>query len=229
MKSKNSLRVLVAEDNPAIHEEIKNMLADLGQQVVGNAYNGPEAVAQCVQVNPDVILIDLVMPDPETGREDRHAGIRATEAMMRHKPVAIVWLTAHESPDLIAQANELGVSAYLVKPARSGDLARVLMVAHARFADLQELRRLNAALEAEIEMRKRAEESLRQTNSELQTTLAEVRTLRGLLPICSFCKRIRDEKEHWHQVETYVRAHSEANFTHTYCPDCLKEHFPGLT
>ncbi len=58
---------------------------------------------------------------------------------------------------------------------------------------------------------------------------AEIDTLRGLLPICAHCKRIRDEQGEWHQIETYVSAHSDADFTHGVCPDCLEEHFQDYT
>lgn len=60
---------------------------------------------------------------------------------------------------------------------------------------------------------------------ELKTALAEVKTLRGLVPICMHCKKIRDDKGFWGQLETYISRHSEAQFSHGLCPDCLREHF----
>jgi PAS domain S-box-containing protein len=63
---------------------------------------------------------------------------------------------------------------------------------------------------------------------ELQTALDSVKTLRGLIPICSNCKKIRDDKGYWQQVETYVRDHSEATFTHGLCPECVKILFPEI-
>jgi PAS domain S-box-containing protein len=62
---------------------------------------------------------------------------------------------------------------------------------------------------------------------ELQKTLAEVRTLRGILPICASCKRIRDDKGYWNQLEAYIRDHSEAEFSHSLCPECIKKLYPG--
>lgn len=58
--------------------------------------------------------------------------------------------------------------------------------------------------------------------------LQRVKTLEGLLPICSFCKRIRDEREDWKQLETYITARSEAQFSHSICPDCMKQHYGDL-
>ena len=61
---------------------------------------------------------------------------------------------------------------------------------------------------------------------QLQQALAEVKTLRGIVPICSFCKKIRDDKGYWNQVEVYVKAHTHADFSHSFCPDCAKKHYP---
>lgn len=61
---------------------------------------------------------------------------------------------------------------------------------------------------------------------ELETTLAKVKLLEGILPVCSFCKKIRDENDRWYTMEGYITSHSEAQFSHTFCPDCAKEHYP---
>jgi hypothetical protein len=58
--------------------------------------------------------------------------------------------------------------------------------------------------------------------------LHEIKTLHGILPICSNCKKIRDDGGYWNQVEEYVKEHSDARFTHSLCPDCLKKLYPGL-
>jgi GAF domain-containing protein len=74
--------------------------------------------------------------------------------------------------------------------------------------------------------RKRAEEERSRLILELQETLAKVRTLSGLLPICSSCKKIRDDKGYWNQIETYIRDRSEAEFTHGICPECAQRLYP---
>jgi len=61
----------------------------------------------------------------------------------------------------------------------------------------------------------------------LEKALKENKTLRGLIPICSNCKKIRDDEGYWHQVEVYVRDHSDADFSHGICPDCFKKLYPG--
>jgi hypothetical protein len=76
--------------------------------------------------------------------------------------------------------------------------------------------------------RKQAEEEREKLIQELQDALAKVKTLSGLLPICSSCKKIRDDKGYWNQIEAYIRDHSEANFSHSICPECAKELYPQL-
>lgn len=69
---------------------------------------------------------------------------------------------------------------------------------------------------------------LQRTVTSLEKALSEVKTLRGILPICSFCKKIRDDQGYWDQVDVYVRNHTDADFSHSICPDCIKTHYPDL-
>ncbi len=78
----------------------------------------------------------------------------------------------------------------------------------------------------EIESRKRAEAERDKLIRELQKALSEVKTLRGFLPICSICKNVRDDQGYWSQIESYIRNHSEAEFSHGICPECAKKHYP---
>jgi GAF domain-containing protein len=74
--------------------------------------------------------------------------------------------------------------------------------------------------------RKHAEEERSRLISELQESLAKVRTLSGLLPICASCKKIRDDKGYWNQIETYIKDRSQAEFTHGICPECAQRLYP---
>jgi len=78
----------------------------------------------------------------------------------------------------------------------------------------------------EIEARKAAERERDQVIRELKKTLSEVKTLRGFLPICSNCKKIRDDKGYWNRIEAYIQEHSEAQFSHSICPECAKKLYP---
>jgi transcriptional regulator with GAF, ATPase, and Fis domain len=65
-------------------------------------------------------------------------------------------------------------------------------------------------------------------NKRLIDYFSEVKALRGIIPLCSFCKKIRDDEGYWEQVDVYINKHSEANISHSLCPDCVKEHYPGV-
>src|SRR6185503_10306114 len=123
-------------------------------------------------------------------------------------PTPVVMLTAYETPALVKQAASIaGAGAYLIKPPKARELERAITIALARFDDLMALRRLN---------------------EELQAALAKVKILSGLLPICASCKKIRDDGGYWQQVEVYISEHSEAEFTHGLCPDCLLKLYPDF-
>ena len=80
----------------------------------------------------------------------------------------------------------------------------------------------------DITDRKQAEEEREKTIDELQGALKEIKTLRGILPLCSFCKKIRDDKGYWEQVDVYIHKYSQADISHSICPECAKEHYPDL-
>jgi PAS domain-containing protein len=87
-------------------------------------------------------------------------------------------------------------------------------------------RNASLGLVRDISERKRATEEREKLIAELREALDNIKTLRGLVPICANCKKIRDDKGYWQQVEVYVRDHSEATFTHGLCPECAKLLFP---
>jgi hypothetical protein len=98
---------------------------------------------------------------------------------------------------------------------------------HVTLRDLQrQLVAQNAQLRQEIAERKRAEAEREQLIMELQAALANIKTLRGLLPICASCKQIRDDRGYWTEVEVYIRDHAEVEFSHGLCPDCAKKLYP---
>lgn len=206
MSNQKNVRVLVVDDNPSVSDTIQTMLEEMGYTVVGKARDGKSAVEITQSLQPDVILMDVGMPHMD--------GIQATQHIQASCPTPVVVLTAHEPSELVGRAGVAGVGAYLVKPPKAPEIERAIIIAMARFADMMELRRLNAELQA--------------SNQELKHALDQVKILRGLLPICMGCKRIRDDDGYWQQLETYIRDHSEAEFSHGLCPDCAEELYPGL-
>lgn len=87
--------------------------------------------------------------------------------------------------------------------------------------------KLHRTLENEIAQRITAQEERERYIGQLEKALDDVKVLSGLLPICAYCKKIRDDKGYWQQIEEYISTHSDADFSHSICPDCIKKHFPG--
>ncbi|BBO66645.1 transcriptional regulator [Desulfosarcina alkanivorans] len=194
-----TIKILVAEDDYLISEDIIRGLKMQGYANIIEAVDGEDAYEKTCSVHPDIVLMDIMMP--------RLDGIAAAQKIQACCPTPIVILTAYESSDFVIKARAAGVSAFLTKPPRQDDLERAIVIAMARHADLMELRRLNQALEL---------------------ALVEIKRLQGILPICAKCKKIRDDKGYWQQIEAYISDHSEAEFSHSICPDCARQLYPEL-
>jgi PAS domain S-box-containing protein len=146
MKMQKDIRVLIVEDDALVCETIQGLLEGLGYTVAGKAANGPEAVEMTQSLRPDVVLMDIGLPEMN--------GIEASRYIHESCPTPVVVLTAYETPELLERASATGVGAYLVKPANAHEMERAITITIARFDDMMELRRLNAELQAEVAERK---------------------------------------------------------------------------
>ena len=86
----------------------------------------------------------------------------------------------------------------------------------------------SVAVSLDISDRKQAEKEREKLLMELQKAIKEIRTLRGILPLCCFCKKIRNDKGYWEKVDVYIRKHSQADISHGVCPECAAEYYPGF-
>ena len=143
MSTIRTIRALIAEDDYLVSQMIRGFLEDKGYDVVGEAAGGVEAVELTCSLQPDVVLMDIEMPDID--------GLEAARRISKICPTPVIVLTAYETQELIERASECGVAAYLVKPSSARDIDRAITVALARHSDLVELRRLNAELAAQNE------------------------------------------------------------------------------
>jgi len=191
------MRVLVADDDRAIRLLLGKLLAGKGYEVM-NAEDGEAAWAQLQAVDgPPLALLDWVMPvldGPEVCRR-----VRATPSL---GPRYLILLTVRSSAAEIAEGLDAGANDFVTKPFSSDELLARVRVGQ-RVVELQ------AELVRHV--------------TQLQDTLAQIKTLRGLLPICSYCKKIRDDQDYWQHVERYISEHSDAQFTHGICPECYEK------
>ena len=191
------MRILIAEDDRVSRHVLLTMLVKWGYEVVA-VNDGAQALQELEKPDaPPVALLDWMMPQLdgfEVVKRVRQAGGLT--------PTYFILLTARAAKEDMIAALEAGADDYVTKPFDQNELKARLHVG-LRVIDLQQ--RLADRVQA------------------LEESLHQVKLLQGLLPICSYCKKVRDDGNYWHQVEQYVAARSEAQFSHSICPDCWRD------
>ena len=191
------LRVLVADDDATLRYGLSVQLERWGYEPIICA-DGKAAREVLMGPSPPVLaILDWSMPGADGPALCRE--IRETPAL---SAMYVMLLTARDTTAEMVSGLEQGADEYIVKPFDWGVL-RARLNTGARVAVLQA--------------------SLAQRVAELQQALATVKQLSGLLPICSYCKRIRRDGDYWQQLEAYISEHSEADFSHGVCPTCFEE------
>ena len=193
-------QVLVVEDASIIAKDIQDILRRLGYAVPVVVSSGEKAIQKAAEMHPDLVLMDIMLK----GDMD---GVEAAQQIHDRFHIPVVYLTAYADEDTLQRAKIAEPFGYILKPF--------------------EERELHAAIEMALYKHK-AEEERERLIHELEDALAEIKTLRGILPICSSCKKIRDDEGYWNQLETYIQEHSEAVFSHGLCPECGKKLYPGI-
>ena len=189
--------ILVAEDDYLVGGEVCRELRKLGYSDIINASDGQDALVKAQIHRPDLILMDINMPDMN--------GLEAARRIQACCNTPIIMLTAYESRELIVEASKAGAAAYLIKPPREKELERAIIIALARHADIMELKKLNEKLAGALE---------------------EIKRLQDVLPICMHCKKIRDDDGYWQQLEMYLLENGDIQFSHGICPDCMEKKYP---
>jgi DNA-binding response OmpR family regulator len=219
--------ILIVDDAPENLKLVADTLTPAGFEVL-SASGGEQALVAVAARLPELIILDIRMPDM-SGFEV----YRRLKAQPATRDIPVIFLSAITETVQRVEGLKLGAVDFISKPFQVDELL-------ARVQTQLELRRLrvqleqqaaglqlaNDQLQQEMTERMHTEQALREKNAELEAALAKVKLLSGLLPICSACKKIRDDKGYWSQVDNYVQEHSEATFSHGLCPDCLKTLYP---
>jgi len=199
--------ILVVDDEPVNIRVISSALKN--EYDIITALNGHEAISQLKNSRPDLILLDVMMPDVNGFDVCR---IIKSNALFIDIPV--IFLSAMESHEDVRRGLDIGGIDYLTKPV---DL------------ELLKLRVRNHIESKErSDLVKEQRDLLASQKEELEAALARVKQLEGIIPICSYCKKIRDDQNSWHQLEHYITEHSEALFSHGLCPGCAEEQMKEL-
>jgi response regulator NasT len=147
--SPHRARILIADDESLIRIHLRELLVKIGYDVVAEAANGAIAIDLVRKTRPDVVLMDIKMPDSD--------GLDAARQIVQARLAPVVLLTAFTDDELVSAARTAGVSGYIVKPVRETELAPVIEIALARFTELEELRAQVEELEEALETRKLVE------------------------------------------------------------------------
>lgn len=198
--------IMVVDDMKDNVHFLMDMLNTEGYRV-RPALSGPAALSVIENETPDMILLDIMMPVMDGYEVCRN--IRQREET-RNTP--IIFLSALDDVADKVKGFQAGGIDYITKPFLAEEvLARIR--AHLSVKRLQtELMEQNA--------------HLKRLNEELQDAMKEIRVLKGILPICSSCRKIRDEKGSWASLETYIQTHTNTNFSHGVCPECANRLYP---
>ena len=196
------IKILVVDDDADVARGTAHLLKQAGYTTF-MAQNGVEALKAVQTFQPNLVLSDREMP--EINGMEMCRRIKGDPAFA---DVLVVLISGtYTQTEEQAAGLEAGADGYIARPIANRELA-------ARVASFVRILCLNR--------------SLREKNAELEAALAHVKTLSGLLPICSSCKKIRDDRGYWSQVETYVQKHTEATFTHSLCPECTGKYLSNL-
>jgi len=207
--------ILIVDDSPDQQALLRSILGKAGHADVLSA-DSAEAAGRVLNLDGDsathtidLILMDVLMPE-QNGVET----CRQIKRCAHLEDIPVIMVTAKSDLGNLQEAFAAGAMDFISKPVNSIEL----------------LARVSSALllKQEMDRRKNRELELRRSNEELQQALKEVKVLRGLIPICASCKKIRNDGGFWQQIEEYLGEHSEAEFSHGLCQPCIKKLYPGV-
>lgn len=198
----------MVDDNLNNLKVLLSLLKDSGFTLIV-AQNGEEALKRISHPVPDLILLDVLMPGM-----DGFEICRRLKANETTREIPIIFMTALADVESKLKGFEMGGVDYVTKPVEYQEVMARLN-AHLTIRRLQQdLAQKNTELQAK--------------NEALQQALDQVKLLSGLLPICSNCKKIRNDEGNWQEMTVYIRDHSEADFSHGICPDCMRKLYPDF-
>lgn len=195
------MKILIAEDDNASRQLLSLILANENYQVV-EAIDGAEAL-DYIRKDSEIRLaiLDWLMPE-----YDGPQICKILRSEKRFDGIYLILLTVQSGKENILEGLNAGADDYLTKPCDREVLLARVNVGKRLISLRQELADRIAALEKALD---------------------QVKKLHGLLPICSYCKKIRNDSNYWQQLEEYISSHSGAEFSHGICPDCFKKYFPS--
>lgn len=185
--------IYVADDDEINLRLIRTVLANAGFENIRLFHNGTSMMVETVRIRPDLLLLDIMMPG--------YSGYDVLERIKQDPSlddIPIIMITAaslDENMEPLQRSFDLGAMDYISKP----------------FSNLELVQRVKSALRMEKQ------------RQDLENAAKQIRSLEKLLSICSYCKKIRADKDYWQEVESYISDHTDTMFSHSICPDCYEK------
>jgi phosphoserine phosphatase RsbU/P len=190
------MRILIAEDDLISRTVLKRTLQGWGHEVVVTC-DGQAAWNELQRDNaPKLAILDWMMPEVD-GVEI----CRRVRALQHTEPTYLILLTAKQQSEDVVNGLDSGANDYITKPFHRQELQSRVRVGERMIA---------------------LQHTLAERVVQLEQALASIKQLQGMLPICSYCKKIRDDGNYWQRVETYIESHVDVQFSHGICPDCFE-------
>ena len=197
--------MLVTDDDPQVLHLSSSVLQKAGFEVL-EASTGKECLESAGRHHPDIVLLDVVLPDVSGVEVCRH--IKHDRDL--EGTFVILLSGVQVSSEYQAEGLNVGADGYMIKPISNKELV----------ARIQSMLRIKRAEDALREKEKEQEHLI----AELREALAEIKTLKGFIPICASCKKIRDDQGYWNQLEAYISKHTDAVLSHGMCPECAEKY-----
>ncbi|MCP4689577.1 MAG: response regulator [Desulfobacterales bacterium] len=180
--------IMIVDDNPQNIRVLGNTLEEHGYEPAV-FLSGQEALEFLLKEKPELILLDIMMPEM-----DGYEVCRYIKEDVTTKNIPVIFLTAKSETEDLVKGFEVGAADYVTKPFKAAELlARI------------------------------------KTHIGFKRALEEIKTLRGIIPICVKCKKVRDDEGLWNRIEQYIEDNSEALFSHGMCPECMDNFYGDQT
>ena len=186
-------QILIVEDDGLLAQDLEYRLESLNYEVCAKTIFANEAISLARDLHPDLVLMDIQL----SGEMD---GIQAAE-QIRTFPTPIVFVTGHLDGPILERAKLTEPCGYVRKPFETADLKVAIEIGLHNHGAERERQRIT---------------------DQLKRALDSARTLSGMLPICCYCKKIKEDSGVWTQVESYIMKRTNASFTHGMCPECFR-------
>jgi len=192
------VKILLVENEIRLAEQLGRWLEEFGYSVAAVAVSGDDAITKAEEFRPHLVLMDIQLSH---GMD----GVEAAIYINNLYNIPVVYFSDLPDARMVERVKLTTPHGFLIKPVKKRELQIAIEIAlHRHLQD----------------------EEREQMLQDLKISLAKAKELKGLLPICASCKKVRDDQGSWKEIEVYIASHSSADFSHSICPQCMKALYP---